>query len=105
MGPRLRATIEKGVLGLLALVWMLPLLWVVLLSLKPNAELRRGAARLFVPWPLTIAHYQKLLGISHTPRWFLNSLIVAAATTILTLILASLAGYALARIPFRGKGV
>jgi multiple sugar transport system permease protein len=104
MGRALRATIERCVLGLLALVWMLPLLWVLLLSLKPNAELRRGATRLFMPWPLTTAHYQKLLGISQAPRWFLNSLTVAAATTILTLILSSLAGYALARIRFRGKG-
>ena len=104
MGPKLRATIERCVLGLLALVWMLPLLWVILLSLKPNAVLRRGGANLFVPWPLTTTHYQKLLGISHTPRWFLNSLIVAAAATIMTLTLSSLAGYALARIPFRGRG-
>jgi multiple sugar transport system permease protein len=39
------------------------------------------------------------------PRWLINSLVVATAMTVLTLILSSLAGYAFARMEFPGKKV
>jgi multiple sugar transport system permease protein len=103
MGARWRQWLVGGLIGAFAIAWMLPLLWVILLSLKPNEELARGASNLLTPWPLTAAHYQKLLAVSQTPRWFFNSLLVAGAMTAATLVISSLAGYALARIPFRGR--
>jgi len=52
---------------------------------------------------LTLEHYETLLHVSQAPQWLLNSFIVAGSTTVLTLVLSSLAGYALARVPFRGR--
>ena len=86
-----------------ALLWALPMLWVVLLSLKPNDVLRRAGWSLFLPYPLTLEHYETLLHVSQAPQWLLNSFIVAGSTTVLTLVLSSLAGYALARLRFRGR--
>lgn len=96
---RLRAI----VMGACAVVWVLPIVWVVLLSLKPNELLRQGNRELFLPYPLTFEHYVTLLSVSDTPRWLLNSLVVAGSMTVLTLVLSCLCGYALARIPFRGR--
>ncbi|WP_447985944.1 carbohydrate ABC transporter permease [Nitrospira sp. Nam74] len=90
-------------IGIMAFLWALPMLWVVLLSLKPNEVLRLAGRSLFVPYPVTLEHYETLFRVSQAPRWLLNSFIVAGSTTVLTLVVSSLAGYALARIPFPGR--
>lgn len=87
-------------MGTITVLWALPMLWVVLLSLKPNEVLRQAGWSLFLPYPLTVEHYQTLLHVSQTPHWFINSFIVAGSVTVLTLVVSSLAGYALARISF-----
>ena len=88
----------------LAALWMAPVVWVVAMSLKPNAELMRSTAG-FLPIPFTTENYINLLALSATPRWLINSLVVAAGMTALTLVVSSLAGYALARIDFPGRSV
>ncbi|MEO5970861.1 MAG: carbohydrate ABC transporter permease [Bdellovibrionia bacterium] len=92
-----------GLTALIAFLWALPMLWVMLLSLKSNETLRQSSSNLFVPYPLTLENYQTLFQVSETSRWLLNSFIVSASMTILTLVSSSLAGYALARINFFGK--
>jgi multiple sugar transport system permease protein len=49
--------------------------------------------------------YSAVLASSNFPYWFLNSLIVSGAAVIAQLVLCSLAGYAFARIQFRGSSV
>jgi multiple sugar transport system permease protein len=76
-----------------------PLAWTLLLSLKNNGELvGNSAAALHGPY--TLENYGAILGNSLTLRWLLNSAIVAIGTTAGVLILASLAGYAFARLEF-----
>ena len=87
---------------ILAVLWIAPVIWVVSMSLKPNAELMRSTAG-FLPIPFTIENYANLLSLSATPQWLINSAIVAVAMTVLVLVLSSLAGYAFARIEFPGK--
>ncbi len=86
----------------LAALWMAPVVWVLSMSLKPNAELMRSTAG-FLPIPFTIENYVNLLALSTAPRWLLNSVIVAAGMTLLTLVTSALAGYAFARIEFPGR--
>jgi multiple sugar transport system permease protein len=96
---------DRLILALLiaaAFVWMMPMLWVLALSLKPNAMLVSSTSGI-LPWPHTLEHFATLLRVSLTPRWLLNSLIVALGMTALTLVLSSLAGYAFARIDFPGR--
>ncbi|MCP3141572.1 carbohydrate ABC transporter permease [Pyxidicoccus xibeiensis] len=89
-------------LVLAAFVWMMPMLWVLTLSLKPNEELVRSTHGI-IPWPHTLEHFSTLLRVSLTPRWLLNSVVVALGMTAATLLLSSLAGYAFARIDFPGR--
>jgi len=80
---------------------LLPLAWLVLCSLRPEAELF-GAPAAGAP-TFVLDHYRALF----TERSFWlpirNSLVVAASTTVLCVTLGALAAYALVRLPFRGR--
>ena len=91
-----------GLLTVVSIFWIAPIIWVISMSLKPNSVLQVSTKGLF-PDPFTLENYKDILNVSAVPRWFTNSMVVATSTTILTLVLASLAGYAFARIPFKGK--
>jgi multiple sugar transport system permease protein len=82
-----------------ALIMISPILWALLLSLKHNAELvgNSGAA---LHGPYTLDNYAAIFGNNLTLRWLLNSAIVALGMTAGVLVLASLAGYAFARLEF-----
>src|SRR5437764_1526230 len=82
-----------------ALIMIAPLLWTLLLSLKHNAELVGHSGAALHP-PYTLENYGAIFGNSMTLRWLLNSTIVALGQTAGVLILASLAGYAFARLDF-----
>jgi len=92
------------ILTLVAFVWLVPLIWMVVMSLKPNEVLMRSTSGL-IPHPFTLENFDRIFSVSDTPRWLVNSFIVSTATAVFTLLLASLAGYAFARIPFRGKAI
>jgi multiple sugar transport system permease protein len=87
-----------------AVLWLVPAIWIVVMSLKPNAVLMRSTAG-FLPIPFTLENYANLLRVSAVPNWLVNSLIVATAMTALTLVVSSLAGYAFARLDFPGKRI
>ncbi|MBW0006444.1 MAG: carbohydrate ABC transporter permease [Sphingomonas sp.] len=89
----------RGALGLAALIMIAPLLWTLLLSLKHNGDLVGNSAAALRP-PYTVENYVAIFGNSLTLRWLLNSAIVALGQTAGVLILASLAGYAFARLEF-----
>jgi multiple sugar transport system permease protein len=93
-------------LGLLALLFLAPLLWMVTTSLKSTAEVSK-ADLTFLPETPTTEGYEKILGAPQTPvgQWFLNSMIAATAQTLLVLIVATMAAYALARLSFPGKRI
>ena len=89
-------------LGLLVMV--VPFIWMILSSLKGNAELSQ------IPptwWPLspTWANYSKLFIQLNFPVYFMNSLILGVSVTVLNLIFCSMLGYALAKLKFRGKNM
>lgn len=91
----------------LSVVFVAPLLWMVVSSFKTRDE------ALSIPptwWPseITTRAYDTILGAdSQAPvfTWFLNSLLVACAHTVLVLLVASCAAYPLARLEFAGKRV
>jgi multiple sugar transport system permease protein len=93
---------------ILAVVWLLPIAWVVVTSLKVTADIVRVPPE-WIPWPATGAHYYEvLLGSSRTARIgraFFNSLVIAVGTVAVVLSTAAMAAYALARMRFPGRGV
>jgi len=83
----------------MALVMLLPFLWIIGLSFKPNKELMMGTNSVFHA-PYTFKNYLDILASSSVFRWLLNSSIVATGMTLGVLILSSLSGYAFARLEF-----
>jgi multiple sugar transport system permease protein len=85
---------------------LLPFAWMLTASLEPPSALYRATPSL-LPHPFTWDNYQNLLhplqqGV-YFPRYFLNSLIVAGATVILALAVATPAAYGFSRFRFRGR--
>jgi multiple sugar transport system permease protein len=100
-----RSVGDRVVLGAviaLAALWIVPALWVLILSFKANSELMRSTASAF-HFPYTLKNYIDISATSGVFHWFLNSVIVAGGMTIGTLILSSLAGYGFARTEFPFK--
>jgi multiple sugar transport system permease protein len=94
--------LTRSILIGLAALWIIPLIWIVAMSFKPNDVLMMSTAGL-LPIPFTLKNFQDILFVSMTPRWLFNSAVVALGTTALTLVVASLAGYAFARLDFPFK--
>ncbi|MFW5474024.1 carbohydrate ABC transporter permease [Knoellia sp. CPCC 206450] len=93
-------------LALLGLLFLTPLLWMVSTSLKSTAEVSRADLN-FIPGEVSGEGYQKILDAPQTPvaTWFLNSMLAATGQTLLVLVVATMAAYALARLSFPGKRV
>ena len=89
---------------LLAIAWIAPIVWVVGLSFKPNEVLMRSTGGIILP-PFTLKNYADILAASSVFGWMGNSAIVAVGQTLLTLVIASLAGYGFARTDFPGRRV
>lgn len=87
-----------------AVLFALPLLWMVLSSFMSNAQINQFPPTI-IPDSLHIDGWRTVLDDSQFPRWFLNSTIVATVTVISNLVFCSLAGYAFARLRFRGSTV
>jgi len=94
------------ILTLIALMIILPLLWMVSTSFKPKSEWFLPQIY-WVPRTFTLDNYQKILDNSTLPiaRWFFNSVFVSSLTTLLILIVDSIAAYAYARMEFPGKRI
>jgi multiple sugar transport system permease protein len=91
------------VMVLCAVVLVGPFLWMVIASLKTDADIRRIPPGL-LPDPVTGDNYQRVVDSFPFWRFAANSLGVAVASTVLQLVTAATAAYAFARIQFRGRG-
>lgn len=87
-----------------ALVFAAPLLWLMISSLMTNAQINQFPPTI-IPDSLHLDGFRFVLGNALFPTWFLNSTIVALVTVASNLVFCSLAGYAFARMRFRGSTV
>ena len=99
---RLGRLIRDAAVLLLLAAYVVPFFWQLVTSFKPDAEIL--ALPPLLPSRLTLEHYQAVLDESLIPRALVNSLGIAALTTLLAVTLGVPAGYALARLPIPGKG-
>jgi ABC-type glycerol-3-phosphate transport system permease component len=90
--------------AIFVIVSLFPFYWIVVTALKTQPEISAGTTGLF-PAHLTWSSFSTILHQATFARSLLNSVIVCGSTTILTVIIASLAGYGLARTTIRGKQV
>lgn len=90
------------VLTVFAVVMALPFYWMLVTSLKPNADLFHEPIE-WIPVRVTLEHYAKAFTLVPFGRYFLNSFTMAAMGVAANLFLGSLAGYAFARMRFPGR--
>ncbi len=94
---------------LLALIFLVPFVWMFFSSLKPVGEIFQYVNPLgwhtFVPKEFTLSAYRRLMQLSPYPitRYVGNSLFVAVSVTILSLLVNAPAAYAFARFKFPGS--
>jgi multiple sugar transport system permease protein len=98
-----RTKIGTWVGFLLILVWcLLPVAWIISLSFKGPTETAAGSPQ-FLPKEPTLENYTDIFNNSDFRDSLVNSFGIAAISTFLSVILATLAAYAIARLEFRGK--
>ena len=100
-----KRTIIKWLLFLFLLIAFLiseyPLVWVVLQSLKTETEFLESIWTL--PSSLNFDNYAIAWNKAGMSRYFMNSVVVTIATTVVNLVLVTSAGYAFAKLKFKGK--
>ena len=98
-----RTSIGTGIGFVAILVWcLLPVVWIISLSFKSAAETGVGSPQ-FLPKDPTIQNYKDILSNPDFTDALRNSFGIALIATFLSVILATLAAYAIARLEFKGK--
>jgi multiple sugar transport system permease protein len=94
-------TVLYSIVVVVTFVICFPMIWMFLSSIKPWNEIFSTPPRIF-PKRITFEHYWELLGTDF-PRFFLNSIIVATATTMVVILLGTLGGYSITRFRYPGR--
>jgi multiple sugar transport system permease protein len=84
------------------LVVLVPFWWIASMSFKTYEQIQ-FATSIYLPRPFTWENYTGLWTGSRFPLWLRNSVVTAVVVTVITTVVASLAGYAIARIRFPGR--
>ena len=90
------------VLAPMALIFALPLVWLTVSSFMTNAQINTFPPKI-IPDGLHLDGYRYVFRTGDFGHWFLNSTIVAVVTVASNLVFCSFAGYAFARMRFRGS--
>ncbi|WP_341228970.1 carbohydrate ABC transporter permease [Nocardioides salarius] len=96
---RPRGRIATAVMALLALVWLFPLLWAVLNSFRDYNYTQANGYVSFGGW--TLDNYEQAWTTGDLGKYFWNSVIITVPAVLLTLFLASLVAFVLARFSYR----
>ena len=97
-----RETLPILALALFGLVWMVPLIWTLLAAFVPTTELLNGSPLVWLQ-SLHLGAFAEAWEVAPFPRFYLNTIIWVFGLLALQLVTVSLAGFALARLDFRGK--
>ena len=93
-------------LAFFLLFTLAPFYYMLIVSIK-DQQLEVGSPQIFPFWPFhpNLDQYVDLFARTQFPRWAMNTTIVACLSTLVSLTFGTLAGYALARLRFRGAGL
>jgi multiple sugar transport system permease protein len=81
---------------------LIPVIWIASLSLKPADQL---SDKRFIPKDISWDNYDTIFSTSEFNRALVNSIGIAGISTLIAIVLASMAAYALSRLDFAGKAV
>ena len=106
-----RARRERAQMGLrialllpILLFVLFPFYWIVVTSLKTTPQISQRTS-IFWPDPFTLEQFSSLIQVTPFLTWFANSVLVAGASTLVSVAFAALAAYALTRLKFAGSGL
>jgi multiple sugar transport system permease protein len=103
-GDRL-VTVLLAVLAIgIGLAVLLPVIWMFFTAFKPEADVVTFPPTLW-PRQLTLEHFVDVWHRIPFARLYVNTIVFAGSVTLISLLFDSMAAYALARIPFKGRGV
>jgi multiple sugar transport system permease protein len=100
--PKPAALVVNGVLASASIVVLFPLLWMLAASFMAPGEASTYPPPL-VPAHPTLANYRELFAHAGMGRYLANSVLLAVAATALSLVFNVMAGYAFAKLRFRGR--
>lgn len=91
-----------GVLLAFAAIWMLPLVWAMVTSFRPEGEI---AAEPVSWWSdnWTLDAYRSVVEAGNIFVWYLNSAVTATLTAVFSVVVCSMAGFAIARVRYPAK--
>ena len=90
---------------LLALVWLIPFLWMVVATLRPASDGINAMAELMPSLKPTLDNIKDAWDIGDFPRYFLNTTIICTGILLVQFVTVTLAGFAFARLSFAGKSL
>jgi sn-glycerol 3-phosphate transport system permease protein len=95
--------IGLGLAVLAALLWLAPFAWMTVASMRPNVTGQLDLASLWPVGPFGFGNYREAWESGHFPLWYLNTILLCAGILAVQTVTVSLAGYAFARLQFRGR--
>lgn len=106
-----RVVRRQSLLGLMyaaevaaVVVAVAPIVWMVSTALKPEGQILSAVPH-WIPPTLTLENFQRVLAKYAFVRWMFNSVVVAVVATAVVVAIDAMAGYALARFAFPGRGL
>lgn len=110
--PRLKRSQQQNMALGVRMLLLLPMLifvlfpfyWILITSFKSDAQIQSFSS-VYWPSPWTLDQYRSLLFDTPFLTWFRNTVIVATASTAISVFVAAMAAYALARLKFLGGGL
>ncbi|MEU6553396.1 carbohydrate ABC transporter permease [Streptomyces sp. NPDC046915] len=100
---RLTRALALGALVLLGVVWLLPMTWALLTAFKSEADASDPAHWFWPRHGFTLHGFSTVWERGDLPLWMLNSLLISAAVTVITVLVSAMAGYAFSRTRFAGR--
>ena len=98
-----RTVLSQTLLSLIALLFLVPIIWMVLSALKPSAEVFTVPPKPFGS-SIMFSNFAEAWNYLPFGRFIVNTIFVASVGTAITLVASALSGYAFARLNFRFRG-
>jgi multiple sugar transport system permease protein len=100
---RLARVLALAALTVMAAVWLLPMAWALLTAVKSEQDASDPAHWFWPRRGFTLHGFGAVWERGDLPLWMLNSLLVAASVTVITVLVSAMAGYAFSRTRFAGR--
>ncbi|MGM9972732.1 MAG: carbohydrate ABC transporter permease [Clostridiaceae bacterium] len=103
----IKSWISFLLLLILAVVFLVPILWIFLSAFKDQTEINQAGGFMYLPKTWTLENFQELLSTTNRQlpvyKWFINSFIVSGTQTVVGVTIYAMAAYAYAKLEFKGR--